>query len=72
MNWIYKVHCLRPFGLNADIEVNAFINNACCYWVLIIEFFRYSVGIIFIYEFINIIFERLDTCIYMYIVLLDV
>lgn len=28
MEWIYKIRCLRPLGLNVDIEINAFIDNA--------------------------------------------
>lgn len=28
MEWIYKIRCLRPLGLNVDIEINAFIDNS--------------------------------------------
>lgn len=28
MSWIYHVKCLKPLGLNVDIEINAFIENS--------------------------------------------
>ena len=28
MAWIHKIKCYTPFGLNIEVDVNAFINNS--------------------------------------------